>query len=83
MFARFFTERLFSVRSVKEVLDDAAAGYISVLPYGKEKLKSSNLFSSLKKAGEDVEIMSSLLAGGDVSRLKKYCKRSMYDHDNM
>lgn len=80
MFTRFFTERLFYVRSVKEVLDDAAAGHISVLPYGKEFLKSSSLFSSLKEAGEDIEIMSSLLADGDVSRLQKYYNYFMYDN---
>ena len=76
-----FTERLFSVRSVQEVLDDAAAGYFSVLPFVKENIinKDSTL-SSLKSAGEDLEIISSLLAGGDVSRLQKYYNYSMCDN---
>ena len=80
MFGRFFTERLFSVRSVQEVLDDTAAGHISVLPFVKDNFKRGNLFSSLINAGENVEIMSGLLAGGDLSRLYKYYRYSVCDN---
>lgn len=72
MFNGKLTSRLFSFRTVDEVLSDAAAGHISVLPNARKSLSKSELLCMLNRLGENTEIMAGLLAGGDISRLQKY-----------
>lgn len=67
-----FSDRLFSFRSVEEVLSDAAAGYISVFPSARKYPSKTQLLSMLKNFGENTETMAELLADGNISRLQKY-----------
>ncbi|MBQ8918573.1 MAG: hypothetical protein IJ056_00485 [Acidaminococcaceae bacterium] len=73
MFNGKIADRIFILRSVKEILDDAAAGYISVLPYPKKTPDKTALFQTLNDLGENPETMAELLANGDMSRLQQYC----------
>ena len=72
MFGFKFSDRLFSFRSVEEVLSDTAAGYISVFPGTRKSPSKTPLLSMLKSVGENTETMAELLADGNVSRLQKY-----------
>ena len=72
MFGSNFSDRLFSFRSIEEVLSDAAVGYISVLPNARKYPSKTQLLSMLKSFGENTEIMEELLADGNISRLQKY-----------
>ena len=72
MFNCKLTNRLFTFRTVEEVLSDAAAGHISVLPNARKSLSKSELLRMLNRLGENTETMAELLAGGDISRLQKY-----------
>lgn len=72
MFNGKLTDRLFTFRTVEEVLSDAAAGHISVLPNARKSLSKPELLRILNRLGENTETMAELLAGGDISRLQKY-----------
>ena len=72
MFNGEIADRIFSPRSFQEILADAAAGYISVLPYAKKTPDKRTLFQALNNIGENAEAMSELLANGDISRLQNY-----------
>jgi len=68
-----FFDRLFTARTVQEVLDDASAGHISVFPWGKAKVKSNSAFPRLVTGlNEEPELIAELLADGNILRLQEY-----------
>lgn len=72
MFKNKLTDRLFTFRTVEEVLSDTAAGHISVLPNARKSLSKPELLFMLNRLDENTETIAELLAGGDISRLQKY-----------
>ena len=68
-----FFDRLFTTRTVQEVLDDASSGYISVFPCRDARFKLNLPFQSLvSELSEEPEIIGELLADGNVLRLQEY-----------
>ena len=72
MFNGKLTDRLFTFRTVEEVLSDAATGHISVLPNSQKSHSKPELLFILNRLDENTETIAELLAGGDISRLQKY-----------